>query len=369
MTHVLHVLVNLEAGGAERALVNLLAQSRGGDIAHSVLCLRGPGFFAEQVRAAGAPLDCLDMRALTAPVDLFRLRRAVRARRPDIVQGWMYHANLAALASVWGMGASRPRLVWGIRCSDMNFSDYSPILRASVRAGAWLSHMPDMIVANSHAGYEVHRTLGYRPERFEVVENGFDLARFAPGDGAGRALRRDLGLSAGDFVCATVARVDPMKGYETLAAVAARLPDVHFLAVGRGTEALKGPPNLHGLGRRADIPDILNASDLLISTSRYGEGMSNSIGEAMACATPVVSTDCGDARRMLVADWDGMAPAGIVTAIGDVEAIAGAVEALRGDPGRRRALAAGGRARAEARYGIATNAAAWAELYRGLCEG
>nr|WP_281413080.1 glycosyltransferase [Marivibrio halodurans] len=364
----------MEAGGAERALVNLLMQSRGGDIDHSVLCLRGPGFFAEQVRAAGVPLDCLNMRLPTAPLDLLRLRRAVRARRPDIVQGWMYYANLAALASLWGTGGARPRLVWGIRCSDMNFSDYSPLLRTSVRAGAWLSRAPDMIVANSHAGYDVHRTLGYRPERFEVVENGFDLAHFTPdnsaGDNsAGRALRRELGLSDADFVCTTVARVDPMKGYETLAAVAARLPDVHFLAVGRGTEALKGPSNLHGLGRRGDIPDILNASDLLISTSRYGEGMSNSIGEAMACATPVIATDCGDAHRMLIADWDGMAPAGVVTTVGDVEAIAGAVEALRGDPDRRRALAAGGRARAEARYGIATNAAAWGALYRRLSPG
>ncbi|MCR9219883.1 MAG: glycosyltransferase [Alphaproteobacteria bacterium] len=372
MMHVLHIVIDLEAGGAERSLVNLLAQSTAGSVRHSVLCLRNLGFFADQARATGACVKRLGVGAATAPFDALRLRRDVRDAAPDIVQGWMYYANLAAWAAVAGRRAGRrPRLIWGLRCSDMDFSAYSMKLRAAVRLGALLSASPDAIVANSHAGVVAHRAIGYGNPTFEVVENGFDLARFTPVASfeARAEAKRRLGLSGDDFTCVTVARADPMKDYATLIALAARLPHIRFVAVGAGTEALEGPSNFFGLGRRRDVPDILHAADLLVSASRYGEGMPNAIGEAMASAVPVVATDCGDSRRMLVDAFDGAAPAGVVTPIGDVESLRAAVQSLWADPERGRALGRAGRSRAESRYSVRANVEAWGRIYQRVMWG
>ena len=81
--------------------------------------------------------------------------------------------------------------------------------------------------------------------------------------------------------------------------VARRSPKVCVIAIGAGTEALDGPPNLRKLGRRDDIPALLAASDVIASTSAYGEGFSNSIGEAMACGIPAVVTRSGDSASIV----------------------------------------------------------------------
>src|SRR3546814_7739921 len=95
----------------------------------------------------------------------------------------MYPANIYALLGLVLSGRKgRTALFWGIRCSDMRFSDYGWRLRTAVWLGARLSRLPDGIIANSDRGREVHIRLGYDKRSFSVIRNGVDVRRFRPED-------------------------------------------------------------------------------------------------------------------------------------------------------------------------------------------
>jgi glycosyltransferase involved in cell wall biosynthesis len=270
----------------------------------------------------------------------------------------MYYADLFALWALERSGRrGTTRLYWGVRCSDMEIGRYGRMLRTAIAAGARRAARPDAVVANSLAGRAHHRRLGYAPRRFPVIPNGIDTHRFAP-DGAARArLRRDLGLQDGEICVLHAARVDPMKDHPLLLEAAAALPALRFLAAGAGTDALRGPPNFSGLGIRADMPALYAAADLFLSTSAFGEGFANVIGEAMAAGCPVVATDVGDAAR-IVGETGAIAPPR------DKPAVVAALARLAGEAAAARAGRAGAaRARIEAEFSLARCVAAFDALH------
>ncbi|MEX0814035.1 MAG: glycosyltransferase [Dongiaceae bacterium] len=359
---VLHVITGLDAGGAEGMLSALLTGRDAPDLEQAAVSLTPGGFHAERLRAAGIAVTELAMRrARPSPGELLRLARRIRAWRPDVVQGWMYHADLAALAGLALSGRrAATRLVWGLRCSDLDLGRYGPGLRLTVRACAALSGRPDAVVANSQGGLAAHLRIGYRPRRAAVIHNGIDVTAFAPDPAARAAVRRTLGIDPAAPLLAHVARVDPMKDHAGFLAALAGLPGVQALAIGAGTERLPPAAGLHRLGRRDDVPRLLAAADLAVSSSAFGEGFSNALAEGMAAGLPAAATDVGDARR-IVGDT------GLVVPPGDPAALAAAIGALLGaDPAARRARAERARARIVENFPLARAARRFAELYREL---
>ena len=159
---------------------------------------------------------------------------------------------------------------------------------------------------------------------------------------------------------AHVARVDPMKDHATFLAALDRLPDVEALLIGTGTESLPSRPGVHNLGRRTDVPRLLAACDLFVSSSAFGEGFSNAIADAMACGLPVVATDVGDAR-MIVGET------GLIVPPGDVEALVRAVCVLLSEtPTQRAARGLAARARIEGEFSIRRCQTAYDDLYESL---
>ncbi|MDH3233772.1 MAG: glycosyltransferase [Alphaproteobacteria bacterium] len=328
---VLHVIPGLGLGGAEAMLTNI-ATAPGRRTEPIVVDLLRGGANADRLRAANIPLHELGVRGPTS--FLFALRRLARLiddLQPDVVQGWMYYGDLAAALALGRSGRrDTTRLYWGVRCSDMDLSNYGLALRSAVRACRRFSHMPDAVIANSEAGARVHRALGYRSSAFLVIENGVDTDRFRP-DATLRAATRDaLGVDAAAQVAILPARVDPMKDHAGFLAALDSLPGVTGLAVGLGTERLPRRANLIGLGPRDDMPALYNAADLMVLSSAYGEGFSTVLGEAMACGLPAVVTDVGDSAR-IVADTGSVVPPR------DPAALAAAIAAFFSKPAAERA--------------------------------
>jgi glycosyltransferase involved in cell wall biosynthesis len=372
--HVLHVITDLDVGGAEMMLARLARAMDSGRFRQSVVSLIAPGAVGAQLAAEGIEVHSLGLsRGRIDPRGVWRLARLLRQQRPDIVQTWLYHADLLGLVAARLAGVRR--VVWNLRCSDMDLSRYSRLSAALVRLLAWLSPRPDAVLVNSVAGQRAHQALGYRPRRWEIVPNGTDIARFRPDAQARARIRAELGIAPESFVICLPARFDPMKDHATFIAAASRSAaghgDARFVLVGRGTDAgnaalrpflqhLAGAAEIRLLGERADMPALLAAADVVALSSSFGEGFPNVVAEAMACGTPVVSTDVGDAAEII-------GDTGLVVRRRDPEAMAAAWQRLRDvGPAARRDMGARARQRISERYALAPIVARYEALYEEL---
>ncbi len=139
MITVVHIITALGSGGAERVLY-LVASGRTDKCAlrHIVVSLTDEGVYGPKLRAAGVELECLGMQRGRSPVTAFvALVRLLRRLRPDVVMTWLYHADL--MGTLAARLAGSRRIIWNIRCSDMDFARYAPTTRRIVKVLAWLS--------------------------------------------------------------------------------------------------------------------------------------------------------------------------------------------------------------------------------------
>lgn len=294
-------------------LVRLLAHMDRQQFHPTVISLTGPGQLGEQIEALGIPLYSLGMRrGMPSPDGTWRLMRILRREKPDVVQTWLYHADLlGALAS----SAHRTvPLVWNLRCSDVDMAHYGRFSRWTVLGCAGLSRLPRAVIANSESGRAYHEQLGYRPRQWKVIPNGIEIDRFRPDSNARASMRAELGIKSNEVLIGRIARYDPMKDHETFFRAAGLLAQAHplvrFLLAGKGISAENAAirqwiaaerlgDRVHLLGRRTDIARLTNALDISTSSSRWGEGFPNVVGEAMACGVPCVTTNSGDSARIV----------------------------------------------------------------------
>lgn len=302
----LHIITGLNDGGAEAVLYRLCKHDT--DTLHRVVSLTSAGKYGPMLEALGVDVTCLEMpRGRVTTSGLVRLWRAIRAGQPDTVQTWMYHANLLGGLAAWVAG--RRNIAWGIHHTNLIPGETSRGTMLVARACAWISHVvPRRILCCAEKAIEVHAALGYDRKRMVFTPNGYDLADFRPDALAGADVRGGLGLGDGRMI-GFVARYDPLKDHDTLLAALVRLRGQriapHCLLVGTGLDrgntiltsrirALGLSDQVRLLGRRDDVPAIMNALDLHVMSS-ISEGFPNVIAEAMACGTPCISTDVGDA--------------------------------------------------------------------------
>ena len=358
---VMHVITDLNTGGAETMLAEIaLLQRREGNGPIIVSLMDGGSQF-ERLKQAGCVVIGLGMRrGCPGLIALFRLAKLIREYKPTVIQSWMYHADLASLVSLCLSGRRGfTKLFWGIRCSDMDPSRYGILFRVVLRLCAWLSPFPDGIVANSHAGLDLHRSLGYRSQNFAVVHNGFDTERYQFNSNTRDRIRESLEISSDAFVAGVVARVDPMKDYPTLVRAISTMKGVTTLAIGKGTEELPPAPDLMRLGERSDVADMLSAIDVLVVPSAFGEGLSNVIGEAMATGRPIVATDVGDCAYLV-------GEAGIIVPPKDPAKLAGALEAVKDAAEIRSKMGCIGRQRIMQEFQLSHTLTKFRNFYLGL---
>jgi sugar transferase (PEP-CTERM/EpsH1 system associated) len=224
----------------------------------------------------------------------------------------------------------------------------------------------------------VAEDVGIDRMRIVTISNGVDTSRFHPPDVPSRSrLRESLGFSPDHLVVGFVGRFEPIKDPLNLVQAFVRLmhtrPDcrdrVRLVMVGDGslrTECIRvlRDAGLYDLaflpGARNDIPDLLRSFDAFVLPSQ-GEGMSNTILEAMASGLPVVATDVGG-NRELVAERQ----TGFLVPAADPGALAKALEKYL-EPG---ALASqqgvNARTRIEADFSIDRMVASYTHLYDSL---
>jgi glycosyltransferase involved in cell wall biosynthesis len=373
---VLHIITDLTTGGAELMLERLvLHQSRDGRHRHHVISLRTLGQVGPRLRAAGIEVEALGMNGPAALAARFvRLVRRIRRLRPDIVQTWMYHADL--IGGLAARLAGRRALLWGIRIADISPAiGVSRSLIWSRRICVRLSRtIPRRIVYVAQSARRVHEALGYAPEKSVVIPNGYVLPSLCEVAEARHRLRAELGLDEDSVLIGSAGRFSPQKGYRGFVAaardVAGRFPQARFLMFGRDVvwenEELAGwireaglAARFHLLGERREVLDWLAALDVFALFS-ISEGFPNIVAEAMSACVPCIVTDVGDSA-LLVGD------SGIVISSGDLGGLTNGLERLIsvGEDERRR-LGEAGRRRVETGYSLPAVADLYAALYEEL---
>jgi glycosyltransferase involved in cell wall biosynthesis len=319
---ITHVIAGLSMGGAQMMLYKLLSRMDRNAFAPEVISLADVGPLDKKIRALGVSVRVLGMRAgVPNPLGVYRLARWFRHDPPQVVQTWMYHADLiGGLAAKLAGGIP---VAWNIRHSTLAGTDDKRTTVLTVKACARLSGcLPLRVVCCSEASRRVHSAFGYQAGKMVVIPNGFDLAAFKPEAAARRSVRRELGLQDDALLIGLVGRFNAQKDHKTFVEAAARLcadvPDTNFVLCGDdvtpantelvGWMTTRGiRERCHLLGRREDMPRLTAALDIATTTSAYGEGFPNVIGEAMACGVPCVATDVGDAG-LIIGDTGKLAP-------------------------------------------------------------
>lgn len=317
---VLHIISGLGQGGAESVLTRLASHSHEKNM---VLSFADEGVYGTALKEAGVELHCLGMQPgrLRLP-EFIRLIKKIRELRPDVVQTWMYHADfIAGLASRL---AGHRHLAWGIRNSGFELKKSSRSAYYLARLSGYLSRLiPQKIIVCGEQAARLHEQWHYDAKRMVVIQNGYDLQRWQYDEQAAKILRESWHIDGSETVFGFVARWNPLKDHQSLLQAFAQLKQqgakIRLVLVGKGLESsnaalmdvisglnlrgadanqLKADTDIILLGMRNDVPAIMSALDIHVLSS-IAEGFPNVVAEAMACGTPCVVTDVGDAALMV----------------------------------------------------------------------
>lgn len=355
--HVCFVLPALGAGGSEHVVTSVASHLAARGARVSVLTFEQPGtppYYAlrpgVELRQFGLPIA--PRGALRAAADVIgrvlRLRRVLRAQRPDLVISFLTRTNVIAVLAATGLGI--PVVV-----SERN----NPALQYPGRLWdtlrRWTYRRAHGLVTMTH-GAMAHFPPAMR-RRSWVIPNMADARRFARGP------------ERADKVFAAVGRLHPQKGFDLLIAafamIAPHRPDWTLRIWGEGAEraALELQVAALGLGDRIRLPGVspqpgswIETADAFVLSSRF-EGWGLVLGEAMAAGLPCVSFDCHWGPADMIAPDTG----GLLVPDGDVTALAQAMARLMDDAGLRERLGAAARA-SMARFAPAAIMARWEEL-------
>jgi glycosyltransferase involved in cell wall biosynthesis len=315
---VIHIIAGLNDGGAEHVLFRLVTSMN--DVEHTVISLTDFGKYGPKLKRSNIHVISLGMpRGWVTLKGLWMLYSTLKKKQPDVVQTWMYHADL--LGGLVAKFAGCKSIYWGIRHSNLTKKANPKSTLFVAKLCALLSpFVPTKIISCAERSVKIHKDFGYKG-RFVVIPNGFDTHKYSLNSNARHLIRDELNIR-NKLVCGFVARWNPQKDHLNLLRATKLIkntyPDILVLLIGTDCDNLNHAllalisdldikDNIVLLGRRSDVPAIMNALDLHVLSSSSGEAFPNVVAEAMASGTPCVVTDVGDAA-MIVGETGWVVP-------------------------------------------------------------
>lgn len=368
---VLFLITDLSFGGAETQAVQLATRLKARGWELRLVSLLPPKAYVEELSALGIPVISLGIRRkIPDPRPLLKLARIIRAWRPHVIHSHMVHANI--VARFLRPMTKVPILI----CTAHSISEKGR------KGSGWLRELLyrltdgfcDLTTQVSQAGLERYVLVGAVPcYKIRYIPNGVDTERFHPDPEVREKLRKDLGLE-GAFIWLAVGRFTPQKDYSSLlqafARVVVKRPEARLLIAGDGPlrPAMEKLVKEFGvssqtkfLGVRRDIPELMNAADAYVMSSTY-EGMPMVLLEAHATGLPIVATDVGGNREIIV-----NGKTGLLIPPRNPEALGQAMLHLMNlSEERRREMGRAGREHILANFSLERVVGMWESLYQEL---
>lgn len=362
---IVHVITDLQTGGAERMLQKVCLGLRALGVENQIISLKSHGPIGAELMSAGFQVFAAELPKLR-PRNLFVARSM--CRHADLIQGWMYHGNAAATF----LHGRRPH-AWNIRASMDSYADSSAQLKRVIAANRFLSQKPKTIIYNSHLSRQQHGDWGFNSASAIVIPNGFEIGVNSTGDK--RAIRARFGIPEDGFLVLAVGRAHPVKDYPNLIRAVRKLLGkglrVNCAIVGRGLTSENnelaaeiGPDknSFYLLGEQREVSQFYACADVFALSSR-SEAFPNVVGEAMSWRLPCVATDVGDVRQLLGDDT-------CVVPTGDPGRMSERLESLANMPEEKRSeIGARLRERVVNHYSIESVCKQYFELYKRVVVG
>jgi glycosyltransferase involved in cell wall biosynthesis len=357
------VITDLDVGGAERALVSLATRLDRARWRASVHCLGVPGQLNATLKEHGVPVTCLGANRRRPIQAVASLARSLRRVQPQIIQSFMFHANIASRLAAPLAGS--PWVLGGLRVAERQKRWHLIVDRLTAPLACGSVCVSHGVLAFSRVQARID------PARLTVIPNGVDPGLF---DSATAVPRAAIGIPEDAHLALCVGRLDPQKGLPDLLAAANRVvatnPRWHLALAGDGpsrdwlTHEIAANNRLrdhvHWLGQRDDVPGLLKSADVLVSSSLW-EGMPNAVLEAMAARRPVIGTAVEGTAELVIPGQTGW-----LVPPGSVESLSEALVAAHDSPDLCRRFGEYGYRRVEQEYSQCKTVAAYEVLWAGV---
>ena len=357
---IIHIITELDVGGTEKQLLLMLPElQRTHD--QEIICLMGRGEIGKRLEKKGIPVHYIDGTSNADVRILLRLWKLLRNRKPDVVITYLIYADI----------------VGRITAAFAGIKIVIESHRSALFGSAWwhqVDRFTRFLVSHYVCQTEATKQLLHQTPRIPlhsitVIPNAVQV-----GSGSSHSsIREELHIPSTDIVIACVANLKPEKDIplllESFESLYSSHTTIHLLLVGEGPkrnallnqiERYSSKRNIHVLGLRNDVPQILSESDIFVLPTQI-EGMSNALLEALAIGIPCITTDIPANKELISPNQTG-----ILFPVGNMQALLKALKNLIDNPTYRRELCAAGKEYVQLHHGISTVTQKWNSLIQTL---
>ena len=307
-TKIIFIAPDINSGGAENILYNVAKNQNNKDI--TIISLTDIGFYGNKLKDSNYKIYALNMKKnLFLIIKLLYLIILIRKIKPKFVQTWLYHGNL--IGGIAAKIAGIKNIIWTIH---HDFESGSLIMNFEMKILILLSYIiPNKIIYGSWSSKFNHFKNGYIKCKSLVIDNGVSMDKFKPISKLRFNVRSELNISKNCILIGNISRYNPIKDHDTLLKTLKLLKnegiDFKCIMVGIGLDEnnielkykitnYELSKNIILYGRTFQMNKIINSFDLNLLTS-IRECSPISILESMSVGIPCISTDVGDASRLI----------------------------------------------------------------------
>lgn len=303
MKKILHIISGLDSGGAEKILIDLVSEENSNK--HYIVSLKDKGIYKKKISSKNINVKCFNMNKFNFLIKIMMIMIYIGRIKPNIVLTWMYHADL--IGGVIAKFFSVDKIYWNIRNSTLDKKNTNWITLIILKICSKLSNfIPDRIISCSEEAINVHLKLNYK-NNFYLINNGVDTEKFK---------NLEFKINNNFLTLGYAGRWHHQKNYEFFFECLSELKENYkfkkFKVLMAGNQINDKNINLINLIKKnnlseeiqlldeiEDMPKFYNRVDLNILTSSHGEAFPNVLAESMSCETPCLSTDIGDAKKII----------------------------------------------------------------------